>query len=135
MALEAFPRRLHGADFPQPVGVQLTGKVQPSVGGTQVGFAASAIGQAGDLDRTEDGRQWSGMAGLDTAPTDTVGVHDVVAALLTDRTQVQVVLEQQPDQLTHIDTQSLFELAVGEVPGLLLHRGMNRSARSGRGWR
>ena len=60
------------------------------------------------------------MAGLDSAPPDTVGVNGVISTLLTDRAQVQVVLVELPDQLTHIDAQPLLELAVGQAPGFLL---------------
>jgi len=102
------------------VGVQLTGQVQGRVGGTEVALTAPAIRQAGDLDRAEDRLKRPDMAGLDTCPPAALGVNDVVQALLADRTQVQVVLVELPDQLTQIDRQPLFQLAVGEACGLLI---------------
>src|SRR5664280_1077246 len=60
------------------------------------------------------------MAGLDTCPAAAIGVGDVVAALLAGRAQVQVVLVEQPDQLTQVNAQLLFELAVGQACGLLI---------------
>ena len=65
------------------------------------------------------------MSGSDERPKaeGAVGVDDVVAALLADRTQVQVVLVvlvELADQLTQANAQPLFELAVGQACGLLI---------------
>ena len=94
------------------MGGQLAGQVQGRVGRTQVGLPAPAVCQAGHLDRAEDRLKRPDMAGLDTCPAAAIGLGDVVPALLADRAQVQVVLVEQPDQLTQVNAQLLFELAV-----------------------
>ena len=102
------------------MGGQLAGQVQRRVGGVEVGLPAAAIRQAGHLDLTEDGLQRPDVTGLDPAPPAAAGVDDDAAALLAGRAQVQVVLVEQPDQLTQVNAQPRFELAVGQARGLLV---------------
>ena len=55
------------------------------------------------------------MAGLGVAAGDAVGADHPGQALLTLGTQIQVVLEQQPQQLASVGLQAVLEGAVVEV--------------------
>jgi hypothetical protein len=121
--LEGAARRLGRRPLGQGVGVQPVGQVQGRVSGIKVASSLGPPGAAGHPHPAQHRGQVTGVARLDPAMTDPVGVDDRGDArlgegvLLACRAQVQVVLEQQPQHLPALRGQVLLELATRSREG------------------
>lgn len=76
------------------------------------------ISQASDLYLAEHGQQPALMAGLHTAPGDSVGTYHRLHARLPPRPQVQVVLEHLAEQFAALHVQALLHFAMGELASI-----------------
>ena len=62
----------------------------------QVRLATVAVGQALDLDHAEHRLQRAGVPGLDPTMHHALIAHDLLKALLADRAQREMIIEQPP---------------------------------------
>ena len=131
-----------GGQSPQPVAVAQPGQTQGRIGRVDACPALRAPGTPAHHDRPEDAGQQTLVAGLDRAAGDAVGAghrrrplaHRVFLAELA---QVEVVLQQLPQQLPTPRLQQLLQLGMpqpGGPFGAQLH-GQGSKHRSGSGKR
>ncbi len=136
---ERAARRLGRRPAPQGVGVQPLGQVQGGVGGMQVARCVGPPGAAGHPHRAEHRRKVAHVVVLHLPMTGPVGVGDWAGAALSDgvplphRAQVQVVLEQQPQQLPAARLQVALELVVGPAARLGAAERGNKGIEGGTG--
>ncbi len=100
------------------MGMALGGKVQPPVGGVQVGVPTPSVRQALHVDLAEHRCQGAVVAGLDPGVGHAAGV-DNLQSLLPLGAQVQVVLEELAEHLAAVGANRLLQLGVRQRGGLI----------------
>src|SRR6266511_4135821 len=136
------PTATLGGQPPQPVAVAQPGQTQRRIGRVDVAAPSGTPGTPAHHHRPEDAGQQPLVAGLDRAAGDAVGAGHrcrplADRPLLTEPTQLKVVLEQLPQQLPTPQLQQLLQLAMpqpGGPFGAQLH-GQGSKHRSGSGKR
>src|SRR6266545_2170051 len=119
--VERAAHRLNGGQPPQPVAVAPPGQPQGRIGRVDVALAGGAPGAPVHHDRPEDAGQQTTVTGLDRAAGDAVGAgHRYWAGahrlLLAELAQLEVVLQQLPQQVPAPQVQQLLQLGVSQ-PG------------------
>src|SRR6266511_3866628 len=113
-----------GGQSPQPVAVAQPGQAQRRIGRVDVAAPSGTPGTPAHHDRPEDAGQQPLVAGLDRTAGDAVGAGHrcrplADRPLLTEPTQLKVVLEQLPQQLPTPRLQQLLQLAMPQPGGRL----------------
>jgi len=103
---------LDGRQPPKPMGVLLGGQVQHAIGRMQVAASAATVGDPPDLDLTEDRRQPALVSRLGAATRQAIGPDHPLQPALPLRTQVQMVLQQLPEQLPALDLKPRLQLCM-----------------------
>ena len=96
------------------MGVTLDRQVQRRVGRMQIPDAGRPVRQPLDRHRPEHRLQRTPMTGLDPTARHTLITDDLVQALLADRAQREMVIEQPAQQLPPVAVKMLLKLGVRE---------------------
>lgn len=113
------PGALDGRQPPQPVRVLLGRQVQQRVSRVQVGVPPRTVGRAPHSDLAEHGRQPTLASRLRPLTRHPIGPDHPRGPRFPLRPQVQVILQQLPQQLPAVDLQSCLQLRVGQACRLL----------------
>jgi hypothetical protein len=123
-SLERATRRLPGGQPPQPMAVTPPGQPKRRIGRVDACPALGAPGTPAHHDRPEDAGQQPAVPGLNRTAGDAVGAGHrcrpvAHRLLLTQLPQVEVVLQQLPQQLPTPPLQQLLQLGMPQPRGVL----------------